>query len=262
MPELKVITLRGDVLALDVTTIRTVRQLKARLLEQFPCEDPIEQKIRRATVFQGNSLLNGAQTLNEVGLDAESEVSVVYTSHKLEAASKHDVHLRGFFAYEYSSRCDGGSNIQQNAFTACISLKDINIPDSVTSIGDFALNGIRSFKSSNIPDAVTSIEYCAYAECVSLESIDIPDSVTSIESGAFAECVSLESVNMPDSVTGIGDSAFSGRRSLKSINIPSVIEIEGDAFIGCLPALKSIVCRQIRSAQNKLDVRRKYYDIL
>ena len=58
MPFLKVITLRGDVIALDVTTIQTVLQLKAMLLEQFPCEDPIEQKIRGVAVFQGNSLLN------------------------------------------------------------------------------------------------------------------------------------------------------------------------------------------------------------
>ena len=98
MPELKVITLRGDVLALDVTEIQTVQQLKAGLLEQFPCEDPVEQKIRRVrAVFQGNSLLNDAQTLNEVGLDADSEVSVVYTSNEIEAASKNDVNSEGFF---------------------------------------------------------------------------------------------------------------------------------------------------------------------
>ena len=71
MPELKVITLGGDVLALDITEIQTVQQLKARLLE-LSCEDAIEQKIRGVDVFQGKSLLNDAQTLNEVGLDAES----------------------------------------------------------------------------------------------------------------------------------------------------------------------------------------------
>ena len=61
--------------------------LKEMLLEQYPCEDPIEQKICMVKLFQGNSLLNDAQTLNDVGLDmldAESEVSVVYTSNEIE----------------------------------------------------------------------------------------------------------------------------------------------------------------------------------
>ena len=97
MSELKVITLGGDVLAVDVAEIQTVQQLKARLLEQFPCEDPVEQKICRIEVFQGKSLLDDFQTLNEVRLDAESEVSVVYTSNKIEAASINDVNSPGFF---------------------------------------------------------------------------------------------------------------------------------------------------------------------
>ena len=215
MSELKVITLRGDVLALDVTEIQTVQQLKARLLEQFPCEDPIEQKICRVAVFQGNSLLNDFQTLNEVGLDAESEVSVVYTSNKVEAASKNDVNSRGFFGVIIPPDV---TEVSKDAFRWCQTLVKVFIPDSVTSIRDNAFFGCSSLENISIPDSVTSIGSNTFFECSSLESINIPDSVTSIEYGAFARCVSLKSINIPDSVTRIEYGAFAECLSLKSVN--------------------------------------------
>eukprot|EP00434_Breviolum_minutum_P005230 symbB.v1.2.004610.t1/scaffold259.1/size252385/12 len=261
MPELKVITLRGDVLALDVTEIQTVQQLKARLLEQFPCEDPVEQKIRRvAAVFQGNSLLNDAQTLNEVGLDAESEVSVVYTSNEIEAASRNDVNSEGFFGVKIPQAVtevstdafrgcpklvkvvipDSVTSIEYGAFAECESLESVTIPLSVTSIRDYAFAGCRSLKSIDIPDSVTSIRSRAFAQCQSLKNINIPDSITIIESGAFAQCESLESIDIPDSVTSIQDNTFWGCVCLENISIPdSVTSIRSRDFAQC-SSLKNI----------------------
>ncbi len=65
------------------------------------------------------------------------------------------------------------------------------IPDSVTEIGDYALEG-----------------------CKRLTSITIPNSVTSIGAGAFCDCTSLTSITIPDSVTRIGDWAFGGCSNL------------------------------------------------
>jgi hypothetical protein len=64
---------------------------------------------------------------------------------------------------------------------------DIVIPDSVTSIGDWAF-------------------YC----CSSLTSVVIPEGVTSIGDDEFWGCSSLKGVVLPDSVTSIGNSAFFG----------------------------------------------------
>eukprot|EP00434_Breviolum_minutum_P005225 symbB.v1.2.004605.t1/scaffold259.1/size252385/7 len=265
MPELKVITLRGDVLAVDVAEIQTVQQLKARFLEQL---DPIEQKICRVEVFQGNSLLNDTQTLNEVDLDGESEVSVVYTSNVIEAASKDDGNVRdvrGFFGviipedlmevsndafrmcqtlvkvvipdskmYNKEIAFTGCTCIGDSAFKGCRSLAKINIPDSVTRIGDNAFAECKSLESINIPDSVTSIKCGAFKGCRSLEKINIPDSVTQIGDNAFAECESLKSISLPDSVTSINCGAFKGCRSLKSIEIPdSLTSIGGNGFKGC-----------------------------
>jgi len=266
MSELKVITLGGDVLAVDVAEIQTVQQLKARLLEQFPCEDPIEQKIRRVEVFQGNSLLNDAQTLNEVGLDAESEVSAVYTSNEIEAASKHDANLRrlrGFFGVKIPQDVtevsrdafrgcpelvkvvisDSVTSIECDAFAECRSLKSIEIPNSVTSIGGNAFFGCSSLENIDIPESVTSIRGNAFRGCKSLKSINIPDFVKHIGDEAFAGCISLKNISIPDSVEHIGAQAFFGCISLVSINIPSLIEIEDRHFRGCY-GLESIVRRR------------------
>ena len=66
----------------------------------------------------------------------------------------------------------------------------------------------------NIPDGVTSIGEYAFSMCSSLTDVNIPDSVTSIGEEAFFGCSSLTSVTIPDSVTSIGEEAFWGCESL------------------------------------------------
>ena len=108
------------------------------------------------------------------------------------------------------------------------------IPDSVTSIGDYAFVDCKSLTSVTISNSATSIGDYAFADCGSLTSIIIPNSVTSIGNSAFFGCESLTSVAIPDSVTSIGDRAFVGGGSLTSIIIPnSVTSIGKSAFSNC-----------------------------
>lgn len=83
------------------------------------------------------------------------------------------------------------------------------IPDSVTSIGDWAFSDCDSLTCVTIPDSVTNIGDSAFRNCFRLTSVTIPDSVTSIGSFAFSDCFSLTSMTIPDSVANIGNSAFS-----------------------------------------------------
>ena len=71
------------------------------------------------------------------------------------------------------------------------------IPDSVTTIGDYAFRGCSSLTSIVIPDGVTTIGTSAFGGCTSLTSIVIPDSVTTIGADAFYGCSSLESLTIP-----------------------------------------------------------------
>ena len=103
----------------------------------------------------------------------------------------------------------------------------------VTSIGEEAF-WYTSLTSIDIPASVTSIGDRAFFACTSLTSIDIPASVTSIGEGTFLMCRLLESIELPPSVTSIGDSAFSSCYSLTSIELPSsVTSIGFKAFDEC-----------------------------
>ena len=112
-------------------------------------------------------------------------------------------------------------------------IKEIIVPDSVTSIGEGAFEGFNSTNIS-IPDSVTNIGNKAFYHCRNLKSITIPDSVTSIGRAAFCGCSSLKSITIPDSVTSIGNCAFHCCENIKSITIPdSVTSIDDCAFLRC-----------------------------
>ena len=93
----------------------------------------------------------------------------------------------------------------------------------------FAPAGLTEYA---IPDSVTTIGNYAFAYCSSLTSITIPDSVTTIGGAAFRGCDSLTSITIPDSVTTIGDFAFYDCSSLKKVYCNAIIppSIGGSVF--------------------------------
>ena len=148
------------------------------------------------------------------------------------------------------------TSIGNSAFEDCNGLKSVTIPNSVTSIGDYAFkwSGLTSVTIPNsvtsigggsfdncssltsviIPNSVTSIGEAAFELCNGLTSVTIPNSVTSIRRATFCKCRGLKSVTIPNSVTSIGEYAFSDCSGLTSVTIPnSVISIENGAFSGC-----------------------------
>ena len=143
----------------------------------------------------------------------------------------------GEWYYEYSSsgHCYTSDNVIGNCmFDGCTNLKNIVLPDGVTSIGEWAFSGCSSLTSIDIPAGVTSIAEGAFLACYSLTSIDIPAGVTSIGSYAFSYCYYLVSIDIPAGVTSIGYAAFYDCSSLSSIDIPDgVTSIGTEAFYNC-----------------------------
>ena len=118
-------------------------------------------------------------------------------------------------------------------------VNSVIIPDSVTTIRNYAFNNCISLRSVTLPDSITMIDSGVFWDCINLESITLPDGITCIMDYAFENCSSLSSVIIPDSVTEIGKS-FQDCSSLKSIVLPdSITMIDGPAFRGC-SALESI----------------------
>ena len=85
------------------------------------------------------------------------------------------------------------TRIEENAFSGYSSLKTIDIPDSVTTIGQYAFqsSGLTTIK---LPSNITSISAYTFFRCSSLTSVYIPRGVTSIGISAFFECNNLTNV--------------------------------------------------------------------
>ena len=143
---------------------------------------------------------------------------------------------------------DSVTSVGDYAFNGCTGLTSVTIPDSVTSIRSSAFWGCTGLTSITIPDSVTSIRFGTFFDCTGLTSVTIPDSVTSIGDSAFYNCTSLTSVTIPNSVTSIGVFAFDGCTSLTSITIPgSVISIRDYAFNGCTGLTSVIIPDSVTS---------------
>ncbi len=126
------------------------------------------------------------------------------------------------------------TSIGNYAFYCCTSLTSVTIGSGVTSIGANAFNTCTSLTSVTIGSGVTSIGESAFYGCIALTSITTTNSVTSIGCYAFSYCYSLTSVTIPDSVTNIGEQAFSYCDTLTSVTIGSGVTSIGEwAFSGC-----------------------------
>ena len=109
--------------------------------------------------------------------------------------------------------------IDDGTFNNCTRLKNITIPNSVTSIGEKAFHGCYNLTSITIPNSVTSIGKWAFARCTGFTSFTIPNNVTSIGDRAFEDCTGLTSITIPNSVTSIGECPFAGCCALSSITV-------------------------------------------
>ena len=126
------------------------------------------------------------------------------------------------------------TSIGEYAFYYCTSLTSVTIGNSVTSIGNKAFYNCTSLTSVTIGNSVTSVGNEAFYNCTSLTSVTIGNSVTSIGDYTFYRCSRLDSISIPNSVTYIGYSAFELCSGLTSVTIPNNVNYIGKrAFADC-----------------------------
>lgn len=135
--------------------------------------------------------------------DAPADLRVVFRSGKV-IRSKFALLLNVNAATNEASIC---------GFERGHSMIDLVIPKKVMgftirSIKANAFNLWPNLLTVVIPDSVTTIEDYAFYECVSLISVTIPDSVTKIGVGVFNKCYALKSIltDNPSLLTGTGAS--------------------------------------------------------
>lgn len=154
------------------------------------------------------------------------------------------------------------TSIKEYAFANSLGLTTIFIPESVTSIGDDAFKSCWNLEEFVVSDqnryyssrdgilydkAQTKLWVCP----VKKTSATIPQTVTSIEKSAFEFCRDLTSITIPDRVTRIGELAFESCSSLQSVTIPeSVTSIGASAFMYCTNLMEIAIPEWVTSIED------------
>ena len=157
----------------------------------------------------------------------------------------------GFGMYDYGPFCGctnlktvklekGLTQVAGNLFMRCYGLENIDIPDTVTTIGENAFKLCTSLENVKMYNSIDEINGRAFAGCTSLKSVSLPDSITGMGTEIFSGCTSLSSVKLPNKRVNITSSTFEGCTSLTEITLPdTVTTIQDHAFKNCT-ALKTI----------------------
>jgi len=127
-----------------------------------------------------------------------------------------------------------GDGYAYGPFYACSNLTNVNFEQDTTKIAYGLMAGCTGLKEIIIPDTVTSIEGAAFYACP-LESVIIGNSVTTIGSYAFSQCTSLTDIEIPNTVTRIDDYAFNKCSSLAEVKLSKSLTYLGTRAFGETP---------------------------
>lgn len=125
--------------------------------------------------------------------------------------------------------------VGEYAFSDCSTLSYVSLP-VVEKIkeGAFSRNaedgGAPQFSVINLPDTLTYLGDGAFLGCEGLVEITLPSSLTHVGDYLFAYCLNLTKVNLPANLTRIGLYNFAGCKMLTEINLENIKEIADYAF--------------------------------
>ncbi|NMA05073.1 MAG: leucine-rich repeat domain-containing protein [Acholeplasmataceae bacterium] len=107
----------------------------------------------------------------------------------------------------FDSRDNSNAIIRKDSNILVVGIKTTIIPNTVTSIGEYAFYGLESLENITLGSGVTSLGRYAFAYS-GLSKITLNKELTSIDRYAFSNCSSLNMIVIPSSVTDIGANVF------------------------------------------------------
>ncbi len=136
--------------------------------------------------------------------------------------------------------------IGSSAFQNCTGLSgDLNLPSSITKVGQYAFTGARFNGTVNIPSSVTTIEPYAFKDSgneTSGMNVNIAGNATSgtdVATWSFYNC-KVKTLTLGDGVRTVGEKAFYGCSMLHTVTIgEGVTAIRNQAFWNC-PLLTTV----------------------
>lgn len=112
---------------------------------------------------------------------------------------------------------------------------EIQIPNSITRIGDAAFADAEDLHSITLPLGLKNVSKFMLAG-TAVRNVVIPEGVTDIGTGAFEDCSALQAIFLPASLATIGNRAFRYCNNLQEIYSDAAtppLTMDDDAFEGC-----------------------------
>ena len=128
---------------------------------------------------------------------------------------------------------DDGQTIVGIIDKSSFDVKDLIIPDGITTIEEWAFFKCEGLESITFPESVKVIKKRAFVSCNKLKHVVFPDGIEIIDDYAFANCRKLLLKGLPSKAKYIGVGAFQNNL-IKAVKIPSGLKgLKHSAFRGC-----------------------------
>ncbi len=108
--------------------------------------------------------------------------------------------------------------IGEQAFTHCLELQTVVLPQTLTTIGGGAFYRCESLCTISIPKSVTQMGDSVFAYCKELLSVNVYANITALPEWTFYGCKNLNTLYLSATVTTIGNKAFEGCDVLTYLN--------------------------------------------
>lgn len=123
--------------------------------------------------------------------------------------------------------------IENSVFMNCESLKSIDIPASVTTLGRWIFEGCDNLKDITLHEGLTTLSQSTFYGC-GISEIQIPTTVTEIPDYCFSNCHNLGMIYLHNNITSIGGHVFFNCYALKSFTVPEKVTVLPEsAFYYC-----------------------------
>lgn len=211
----------SEIEKVDITTP------KVTVIKQYAfanCTNITEIKLSSGTIVEPNVFVNDTN-VTKLHIRGEYGIESLF-GEAMEAVAKtiNDVEI-----------LEGTEEIEAKAFSGCILVSNITIPDTVKIIGDEAFKGCGGITTLDLPDGLNKIGKYAFANCDKLVISSLPESITQINEGLFKNDSAISTFTINDSVTTIGASAFEGCSNLViDVLNDNIVTIGDSAFKGCV----------------------------
>ena len=134
------------------------------------------------------------------------------------------------------------TTIADRAFNGFSELESVQFGNGVKTIGKYAFGWCSSLNSVIVPEEITEIGAAAFYECTALNSLKLSGSLKKIDVETFAYCNNLEEIVIPEGILGIANYAFRDCKNLKRIYLPEGLLGIGTAAFGWCENITDVYC--------------------